>query len=323
MSGASSADWAGVIVGGVTAIVAIATAILALKSYRTRSADERRRAEVQATSDLLSAFDHLGKAPYDPDSKGEFEKLLMRAEALAPESAIVLRYRGLWFEEILGDTESARDKYLSALRVADDPAQLHLDLAGTLDDDVDEKVRHLTAAAGFARTACVANRLLASHYRSSRGGNDLKRAEEAGLEALRYGPKVSDVRSELARTYAAKGDVAKALEHRWGALRTADRSEIAGKLVDLGYAKATLGQTAAERQRGMDMIHEAVGLVYGRDVAPQELLASIAADAALASSGRRADRFARVAIAWARSALSIQPENEHMREILEDMAGVT
>ncbi len=327
MSEASAADWAGVIIGGVTAAVAIATAILAVISYRARTADQQRRAEVQAARDLFMAYDHLGSAPYDPDSKAEFEKLLLGAELLAPKSALVLRYRGLWFEQMLGDNRSAREKYLAALQVADEPGRLLLDLARVSDDPV-EKVRYLTEATRTDRTAYQGHLGLARHYATQAGepGADrdglLAKAEEAALEAAQRGPNDSAVWSQLAWICSEKGEGERELEHRWRAVATADRSQTAGKLAELGYAQATVGPTPAVRQRGVEMILEAAGLVEGRDATPQWWLAAIAADAAQETGGQRAQALARVATGWAREALAIQPEDEGMRAVIEAMADI-
>jgi tetratricopeptide (TPR) repeat protein len=296
MTGASAADWAGVIIAGITAAVAIATAILAVISYRARTADQRRQAEAQAARDLHLAFDHLGTAPYDPGSKAQFEKLLLGAELLAPGSAMVLRYRGLWFEDILGDRAGAHEMYKAALLVADEPGELHRDIART-SLDPEERVRHLTEATANARTACRAYLDLANHYRSEDGGPDLAKAEETALEAVRRGAKVSAVWSELAEICRRKGEAQRSLEYRREAVRTADRAQVAGKLADLGSALVALG-------------------------VPQRFLAAIAADEANGAGGRRAERLAEAAVAWAREALAIQPEDEDMRTLIEDMDGI-
>lgn len=321
MTGASAADWAGVIIGGVTAVVAIATAILAVISYRARTADQRRQAEAQAARDLFVAFDHLGTAPYDPGSKSQFEKLLLGAELLAPGSALVLRYRGMWFENIVGDRARAHETYKAALLVADESGELHRDIART-SLDLEEKVRHLTEATASAPTACRAYLDLAIHYRSEDGGADLAKAEEAALEASRRGAKVSAVWSELAAICREKGEAQRSLEYRRKAVKTADRAQIAGKVADLGYALVVLGETRAMRQEGIAMIHGAVELVDGRDPVPQWFLAAIAADAANLADGRRAERLAETAVAWAREALAIQPEDKGMRTLIEDMNGI-
>ena len=321
MTGASAADWAGVIIAGITAAVAIATAILAVISYRARTADQRRQAEAQAARDLYLAFDHLGTAPYDPGSKAPFEKLLLGAELLAPGSAMVLRYRGLWFEDILGDRAGAHEMYKAALLVADEPGELHRDIART-SLDPEERVRHLTEATANARTACRAYLDLAVHYRSEDGGPDLVKAEEAALEAVRRGAKVSAVWSELAEICRRKGEAQRSLEYRREAVRTADRAQVAGKLADLGSALVALGETRALRQEGIAMIHGAVELVDGRDPVPQRFLAAIAADEANGAGGRRAKRLAETAVSWAREALAIQPEDEDMRTLIEDMDGI-